>query len=165
MVGIGVGVAALAGIAFLLMPKSTPKPVPTPATTGTMGSTAPQPAAVVPPSHMPPSATIKKTVTLRFEADPPGAHVFNKQDDKDLGVVPVEVQLPKNEGDEITYVFRLPGYRDKTLNAGSAADRTFHVSLEKAAALAGDAKKKSTHRSPKRAKTHVDEDGLATPSF
>jgi eukaryotic-like serine/threonine-protein kinase len=157
-VGVVVGLVAVAGIAFLVAPKSKPAPAPAAA------STAPVPAAVVTPP--PTAAVLKKTVTLRFEADPPGAHVFNKDDDKDLGVVPVEIQLPKDEGDEVGYVFRLAGYRDKALSANASADRTFHVSLEKTPAPGGDGnKKKAGHRGPKKAKTHVDEDGLATPSF
>ena len=42
--------------------------------------------------------------------------MFNKKDNKDLGVVPVEVQLPKDAAkagpDALAYVLRLPGYRD-----------------------------------------------------
>ena len=57
---------------------------------------------------------MKKTVTIRFEAEPAGAHVFRKKDDKDLGVVPVEIQLAKDAAkagpDALAYVLRLPGY-------------------------------------------------------
>ena len=57
-----------------------------------------------------------------------------------MGVVPVEVQLAKDAAkagrDGVTYVLRLPGYRERLLVADVATDRTFHVSLEKAARAA-----------------------------
>jgi serine/threonine-protein kinase len=174
---IGGGVAAAAVVAFALSgsgakdahkPPAAPAPAastptPTPSATNT-----PPPPPVQPPAPVAPAA--KKMVTLRFEADQAGVHVFNKKDDKDLGVVPVEVQLPKDtakNAEAATYVMRLPGYRDKPLSAKANADRTFHVSLEKLPEP-GEGKKKSGggHRGGgKRAKTPVDEDGLATPSF
>jgi eukaryotic-like serine/threonine-protein kinase len=163
--GAGGGLAAAALIAFLMSSKETPKPPITPP------AVTPRPAATT-VSPTPPQPPAKKTVTLRFEAEPAGVHVFNKKDDRDLGVVPVEVQLPKNiakNAEANGYVLRLPGYKDKSLSADSAADRTFHFSLEKVPAPAANegGKKKSGghHGGGKRTKTPVDEDGLATPSF
>jgi serine/threonine protein kinase len=153
------GVAAAVIIGLLVLPKAQPKveapPVALPA------------PAVTPPPPVPPQ---KKTVTIRFESDPPGAHLIRKKDDHDLGEVPVEIQLPRG-GSISQYLFRLDGYRDVALAADPTADRTLHVSLDKVAApatpVAADPSKKHVARHPgaKRPKNPVDEDGLATPSF
>jgi serine/threonine-protein kinase len=165
---IGGGLAAAAGLAFVMSggkeeakPHVAP-PAPPPASTSITPPSSPPPP--------PPVAPAKKTITLRFEAEPAGVHVFSKKDDKDLGVVPVEVQLPKDtakNAEPMAYVLRLPGYKDKPLSAVASADRTFHVSLEKVAPPPESKKKGggSHHGGGKRPKTPVDEDGLATPSF
>ncbi len=163
LIAIAGGVAAaVVVIGLLLMPKDHPKaeipqaalPAPTP---------APAPAPTLPP--------VKKTVTIRFEADPAGSHLFRKKDDKDLGEVPVEVQLPKG-GTTSEYLLRLGGYREVALVADPSSDRTLHVSLNKLASppplpATGDAKKHGAHHATagKHPKSPVDEDGLATPSF
>jgi len=110
----------------------------------------------------PPAA---KTVTIRFEAEPAGAHLFAKKDGKDLGEIPVELQVPKGTTSS-DYVFRLAGYKDVSLAAKPNADSTLHVSLEKTAAAppAADKRRPAPHR-PGKKKTPIDEDGLATPSF
>jgi serine/threonine protein kinase len=155
--------AAVVVIGFLLIPKDHPKAeipqaaLPAPAPT-------PPPPVVAPP--------VKKTVTIRFEADPAGSHLFRKKDDKDLGEVPVEVQLPKG-GSSSEYLLRLGGYREVALVADPSSDRTLHVSLNKVAAPAAPAtndasKKHGAHHAStggKRPRSPVDEDGLATPSF
>ena len=163
---VGGGLAAAGIVAFLAMSGGeAPKPPVTPP------AVTPPPASTAPPAPpTPPSVLVKKTVTLRFEAEPAGVHVFSKKDDKDLGVVPVEVQLPKDaskNAEPAGYVLRLPGYKDKGLSADASADRTFHFSLEKVAAANEGGKKKSGghHTGGKRPKAPVDEDGLATPSF
>jgi serine/threonine protein kinase len=160
---IGGAVAAAALAAFLMIPKSAPPPEVKP---------TPPPAAVVAP---PPP--VKKTVTIRFEAEPDGAHLFAKKDNKDLGKVPVEVQIPKDsgKGDALAYVFRLAGYHDMTLVADAHTDRTFHVSLDKlptppspppvADKKSRPSAKPAGHAVGKRPRSPVDEDGLATPSF
>jgi serine/threonine-protein kinase len=161
---IGGGAAAVVAVAFLLMPKSTPTPAVAPPV-APVATTAPPPAPVAPP--------VKRTVTLRFEADPPGAHVFAKKDDRDLGIVPVEIQLAKDavkKGEPAAYVYRLPGYHDLALTADTSTDRTFHVSLDKLpAAPVADSKHKGGGArrviTAKKSRTPVDEDGLATPSF
>jgi hypothetical protein len=163
--GVGGGLVAAGVIGFMLMSKEAPKP-PAPAAV----VSPPVPTKIAPP---PPGPPIKKTVTIRFEADPPGAHVFNKKDDKDLGVVPVEVQLAKDavkKGDAAAYVYRLPGYRDLALTADPSTDRTIHVSLDKLPAPANEGGKRkggAAHHvaGGKKARNPVDEDGLATPSF
>src|SRR5262249_55962342 len=66
-----------------------------------------------PPTAAPPEP---KTVTIRFEAQPKGAHVFRKSDDKDLGVVPLQLTLPK-DSDAVEYVVRKDGYRELALVA------------------------------------------------
>jgi len=159
------GVAAAVVIGFLLLPKSHPKAEPTQA-----ALTAPTPPAPAPaPTLAPP---VKKTVTIRFEADPAGSHLIRKKDDKDLGEVPVDVQLPKG-GNSSEYLLRLGGYREVALVADPSSDRTLHVSMNKIAAPAAPppvidaAKKHGAHHAitGKRPKSPVDEDGLATPSF
>ena len=160
--GVG-GVALLAVVYFALIKEKATPPAPPPvATTTTVAKTA--------PPQLPPVVPVKKTVTIRFEAEPAGAHVFRKKDDKDLGVVPVEIQLAKDAGkagpDALAYVLRLPGYKERPLTADVNMDRTFHVSLEKMAAPPDPKKSKGGggHHVTKK-KNPVDEDGLATPSF
>ena len=163
-VALGGGAALLVVGYFALSGKEkVPPPASPPVATTT--------AAVAPPTTpTPPSVPTKKTVTIRFEAEPAGAHVFRKKDDKDLGVVPLEIQLAKDAGkggpDALAYVLKLPGYKERPLTADAGTDRTFHVSLEKAAAPVDPKKNKNTgHRGPRRPRNPVDEDGLATPSF
>jgi serine/threonine-protein kinase len=158
------GVAAVGLIAFLVMPKSG---------TGQKAADAPHaalpaPAPTAPPPVAPLAPPAPKTVTLRFEAEPAGAHLFAKKDGKDLGEIPVELQLPKGTSAS-DYVFRLAGYRDVSLAAKPNADRTMHVSLEKvpapAAAPAADKHRPAAQHHGGKKKTPIDEDGLATPSF
>jgi hypothetical protein len=157
--------AAVVAIGFLVMPKDHPK----------AEAALPAPAPAPPPAPAPTLAPpVKKTVTIRFEADPAGSHLFRKKDDKDLGEVPVEVQLPKG-GSSSEYLLRLGGYREVALVADPSSDRTLHVSLNKLAApgvpaAAADASKKhAAHHTiaggAKHPRSPVDEDGLATPSF
>ena len=158
-VGGGAALLVVVGYFALSKEKTASPPAPPVATT----------TALKPPPQ-PPVAPVKKTVTIRFEAEPAGAHVFRKKDDKDLGVVPVEIQLAKDAAktgaDGLAYVLRLPGYKERPLTADVNTDRTFHVSLEKTPALA-DAKKKPAggHHVTRPRRNPVDEDGLATPSF
>jgi serine/threonine-protein kinase len=160
---VGGGAALLAVGYFAFLKEKAPPPAPPPVATTT--------TALKPPPPQPPPAPVKKTVTIRFEADPAGAHVFRKKDDKDLGVVPVEIQLAKDAAktgpDGLAYVLRLPGYKERPLTADVNTDRTFHVSLEKAP-VAVDPKKKQPgghHAVTRPRRNPVDEDGLATPSF
>jgi eukaryotic-like serine/threonine-protein kinase len=157
--------AAVVAIGFLVIPKDHPK----------AEAALPAPAPAPPPAPAPTLAPpVKKTVTIRFEADPAGSHLFRKKDDKDLGEVPVEVQLPKG-GSSSEYLLRLGGYREVALVADPSSDRTLHVSLNKLAApavpaAAADASKKhaahhATAGGAKHPRSPVDEDGLATPSF
>lgn len=159
------GLAAAGIVAFLVIPKGhqeTPAPV-------TAAMPAPAPTPIAPAPIAPPAP---KTVTLRFEADPAGAHLIAKKDGKDLGEIPLELQLPKGN-DSSDYLFKLAGYRDVSLTAKPNANRTLHVSLEKVAAPTPPAQAADTgkHHAPahhaggKKAKSPVDEDGLATPSF
>jgi hypothetical protein len=105
--------------------------------------------------------------------------VIRASDDSDLGPVPVELKLPK-DGGKPEFVFKLEGYKDKTLGADLSRDRTLHVSLHKDAAPAptpvvGPPTKAapvsppadSHKRSPSRRRNRIapDEDGLATPNF
>jgi hypothetical protein len=157
-VALGGGAAVLAVIGYLAMGKEkVPPPAPPPVTTTT----------VAPPT--PPPVPVKKSVTIRFEAEPAGAHVFRKKDDKDLGVVPVEIQLAKDAGktgpDALGYVLRLPGYKERPLAADVTSDRTFHVSLEKTPEPVDTKHKTVSHKGPRKPRNPVDEDGLATPSF
>jgi serine/threonine protein kinase len=165
MAALGVA-AAIGGVALLVVPRSHDKPASLPQA----ALPAPAPAPVAPP---PPIAPVAKTVTLRFEAEPSGAHVYamkdGKRDGKDLGEIPVELQVPKG-GEPSAYLFRLAGYREVALTAKPNADRTLHVSLEKLAAPAPTASETKHHAPAHHAgggkhKSPVDEDGLATPSF
>jgi serine/threonine-protein kinase len=155
------GLAAAGLIAFVVMPKGKQAPAPQAA--------MPAPAPTVPVAPPPPVAPpASKTVTLRFEAEPAGAHLFDKKAGKDLGEIPVEIQVPKGNA-SADYVFRLAGYKDVSLAAKPNADRTMHVSLEKVPAPAPAAAEKhhaaAPHHGGGKKKTPVDEDGLATPSF
>jgi serine/threonine-protein kinase len=154
------GAAAAIVVGVVLSRNEPPPPAPPPVATTT--------TSVTPPVPTPPPPPAKKTVTIRFEAEPAGAHVIRKKDDKDLGVVPIEVQLAKDAAkagpDALLYVLRLPGYKDRALTADVTMDRTFHVALEKAPAPV-DKKKPPGHRGPRKPRNPVDEDGLATPSF
>jgi serine/threonine-protein kinase len=162
---LGGGALAAALAYFVVFKDKTPPEVPKPVITTT---TPPQP--VIPPTPpTPPPVPVKKTVTIRFEAEPAGTHVFSKKDNNDLGVVPVELQLAKDAAkagrDNLTYVLRLPGYRERMLVADVGTDRTFHVSLEKVAPPPEKGPKGGGHRPIRRPRNPVDEDGLATPSF
>jgi eukaryotic-like serine/threonine-protein kinase len=159
------GLAAAVVIGLLVLPKGHPKEeLP-------QAAALPAPVATPPPPSVPTLAPpVKKTVTIRFEADPAGSHLIRKKDDQDLGEVPVEVQLPKG-GSTSEYLLRLGGYREVALVADPTSDRTLHVSLNKLATPpptpSDAAKKHATHHASagKRPKSPVDEDGLATPSF
>ncbi|HMF44321.1 MAG TPA: serine/threonine-protein kinase [Polyangia bacterium] len=166
-VGLGGAAALIVGGFVLFKDKAPPPAPPTPVATTTT-------PAVTPPTPPPaPPVPVKKTVTIRFEAEPAGAHVFRKKDDKDLGVVPVEIQLGKDAAksgpDALAYVLRLPGYKERPLTADVSMDRTFHISLEKTPAPVDPHHRPPAggHRPPGGGRHHnpVDEDGLATPSF
>jgi predicted Ser/Thr protein kinase len=157
--GLVAGITVAAGIGLVGMLENHPKIV-------AVRAPAPAVAALAPPIAVTP---VKKTVTIRFEADPAGSHLYSKDDDRDLGVVPVELQLPRGSAPAV-YLLRLDGYREVALVADPTSDRTLHVSLDKLtspAAAATDAK----HHPPrhavaaKRPKSPVDDDSLATPSF
>jgi serine/threonine-protein kinase len=163
----GVGVAAAAVVAVMLFGGKHAPPAPPVA----VEASKPQEPVAPPP--------LPSTVTIRFEAPQTGAHVFRKSDDKDLGVVPLEVKLPRNN-DTIEYVFRKQGYKDLEVIADISADRTLKVSLDKAPPApeekptppvaadkpASHRPTPAAHRGPRRSKNPApDEDGLATPSF
>jgi serine/threonine-protein kinase len=163
---LGGGALAAILLVVILMPKkhAVVEAPPHPA------ALAPRPAVVEPPPE-PPAPKAPATVTIRFETDPAGAHVIDQKDGTDLGTVPVEVQLPKG-GDASKYTLRLAGYREVPLTAKPTADRTMHVVLDKVPAPSAPAvaSEPSRHRAPaphhtRRARSVIDEDGLATPSF
>jgi serine/threonine protein kinase len=158
------GVAVAAIVAFVATSKGgSEKPAAAPQAAA-MPAPAP-PAPVAPPPPVAPPAA--KTVTLRFEAEPAGVHLFAKKDGKDLGEIPLELQVPKGTASS-DYVFRLAGYKDVSLAAKPNADRTMHVALQKipapAAVPGADKHRPAAHHAGKK-KTPIDEDGLATPSF
>ncbi len=161
----GAAVAAVL-LVVLLSPKkhaTAPQPI-----AATSPAREPAPAAPVQAPEMVPASSDTKSdaklVTIRFEADPPGAHVLDEKDGKDLGAVPIEVQLPKG-GEPSKYKLRLAGYREVPVTATPTADRTMHVVLDKvpAATTAADAAHRPAHRAKR--KSVIDEDGLAMPSF
>jgi len=108
-----------------------------------------------------------KVVTLRFEAEPAGAHLFDEKG-TDLGETPVEVQVPSGNLAK-DYAFRLVGYHDVSLSATADPDRTLIVSLERlgppTASSGASERPVSARRRMKRSEAPIDEDGLATPSF
>ena len=69
-----------------------------------------------------PAPAANKMVTIRFESDPPGAHVARVTDEKDLGAAPFELKLPR-AGGKPEYRFHLEGYQDQTLTADLARIR------------------------------------------
>ena len=165
----GAAVAAVLLVVLLMPKKHAAPPAPVAAT-----SPAPEPAPAAAPAapegppaaadSKAPGAAESKTVTIRFEAEPAGAHLVDEKDGKDLGAVPIEVQLPKG-GEPSKYKLRLAGYREVPLTATPTADRTMHVVLDKvpAATTAADAHHRPTHHTKR--KSVIDEDGLAMPSF
>ena len=96
------------------------------------GAAAGSPPAPSPSPSRPAAATPtpKATVTIRFESEPPGVHVFRATDDKDLGTTPLELTLPRHGG-KPSYVFRRAGYQEQALTAELDADRTLRATLEK----------------------------------
>jgi hypothetical protein len=169
--GLVVAIGALAVgavVALVVLPKQASKEA---------AAKAAETSLSKPPSPAPPEP---KTVTIRFEAQPKGAHVFRKSDDKDLGSVPLQLTLPK-DSDAVEYVVRKDGYRELALVADLSTDRTLHVALDKVAAPppppqekpappaeAAASKHKPTpaaHRARRTKGPAPDEDGLATPSF
>jgi serine/threonine-protein kinase len=166
IVGVGLGVAAAAAVAVFVMGGGKSSDAPKAPV-----AAAPAPA-VAPPS--PPPAPAKTSVTVRFEANPAGSHVFRKNDGKDLGAAPLELNLPHN-GSATEFVLRKDGYKDYGITADLSEDNTVHVALEKVEAPAPVAakpeterKKSSGHKSgggKKKTAGIPDEDGLATPSF
>jgi len=161
---IGGGALAVILLIVVLIPKKHPavqQPVAT-------AQPAPEPTSTPAPASTPPTPATS-TVTIRFETDPPGAHVVDEKDGKDLGAVPIEVQLPRG-GDPSKYSLRLAGYREVPLTANPTADRTMHVILDKVppparttAAATEPAKRRAAHHAKR--KSVIDEDGLAMPSF
>ena len=106
-------------------------------------------------------------VTLRFEAEPARAHLFDEKG-TDLGETPVKVQVPRGDTAK-DYAFRLVGYHDVSLSATADEDRTLSVSLQRlkppTASSGASERPGSTRRRMKRSEAPIDEDGLATPSF
>jgi hypothetical protein len=164
-VGVGLGVAVLGGLAFVLFGR------------GTSGDAAKAPVAAAPapaPVAPPPAPPEKTTVTVRFEASPTGSHVFRKSDGTDLGVAPLELKLPHN-GPATEFLLRKDGFKELGVTADLSSDNTVHVALEKleapapppAATRPEPARRPAAHRAGgrHRAGAAPDEDGLATPSF
>ncbi len=135
------GVAAAVIIGLLVLPKGQPKVEAPPVALPAPVVTPPAPAPALPPP--------KKTVTIRFESDPPGAHLIRKKDDHDLGEVPVEIQLPRG-GSISQYLFRLDGYREVALAADPTADRTLHTAGQGRRAPAGRRPVQEARRAPRR---------------
>ena len=124
-------------------------------------------------------------VTIRFESEPPGAHVVRVTDDKDLGAVPFELKLPR-AGGKPEYRFHLDGYQDQTLAIDLGSDQTLKrdagegrprrrrrrrqpppaapAAARRDAAPAGAGGPRTTRR-VRRAPSGGDDDGLATPKF
>jgi serine/threonine protein kinase len=167
---IAVGAAAGAVVlGVLLMPKKHPDERPAVPARPAVSVDVPRtpPATAPAPAAAPPAAP--RRVTIRFETEPPGAHVIDQKDGTDLGTVPFAVQLPKGAGPS-TYTLRLAGYREVPLTANPTADRTLHVVLEKlpapVAARPSEPPKATRHPAHHAHRRNViDEDGLATPSF
>ncbi|HEX2659457.1 MAG TPA: serine/threonine-protein kinase [Polyangia bacterium] len=165
--GIVIGLAlaaAVAGTAVFLLRQNHPAEPAAPPTAH--DPTPPQPP-VQPPAE-------PETVMLRFEAEPETAHVFRKTeatpDGEDLGVVPVELKLPKGDA-TATYVLRADGFRDRATKADATRDRVVHLALEKVPSQPAPSEKKPPaakppgHGGKPRKPVVHDGDGLAVPSF
>jgi eukaryotic-like serine/threonine-protein kinase len=170
IVGVVGALAAAAAVAFFALPNMGG---------GAQEGSKPPVAALPAPATTPPAP---KTVTLRVDATPEGAHVFRKSDGTDLGTAPLELELPLKSG-AVEYVVRKDGYKESLLSTDLSRDRKLRVALEKLppppppiaekpAAPTESAKKKASSGGGRRGgggkhgKGLVpDEDGLATPSF
>ncbi|MFL5306406.1 MAG: hypothetical protein ACJ8F1_14410, partial [Polyangia bacterium] len=162
----GAAVAAILLVVLLMPKKHAAVPEPVASASPAPEATPAAPVAAPAPEAAPAKSDTKsegKIVTIRFEADPPGAHVLDQKDGKDLGAVPIEVQLPKG-GEPTKYKLRLAGYREVPVTATPTADRTMHVVLDKIPTTAADAHHRPAAHHTKR-KSVIDEDGLAMPSF
>ena len=129
---------------------------------------SPGSSLALPPTKRPPLASLApKVVTLQFEGEPAGAHLFDEKG-ADLGETPVEVKVPSGNLAK-HYTFRLLGYHDVSLSATADRDRTLSVSLERlgppSATSGASERPVSARRRMKRSQAPLDEDGLATPSF
>jgi eukaryotic-like serine/threonine-protein kinase len=106
-----------------------------------------------------------RTVTLRFESDPVGAHVFDAKGNE-LGQTPLEVPLPRGSAGH-DYVLRLAGHREISLDAVPDANRTLHVSLDRLGgpSAAGGATTRLVRHHVKKSGPSLDDVDLAKPSF
>jgi eukaryotic-like serine/threonine-protein kinase len=147
------------------------------------------PDPVVETAKDPPPVPEPQMVNLRFEAEPAGTHVVRKIDGKDLGTVPLDIQLPKGD-DQPEYVLQADGYKDRVVSVDLGRDQTVRLALERQPPIppvgddgadkdgkdgrdgktgkAGIDKNRPRQpgrpRQPRRPAVH-DEDGLAVPSF
>ncbi len=166
--GLVIGVAlafGLAAVGFFVVTKNRQSPAETPTVA------APTPNEPPPP----PPPVVPETVSVKFEVEPAGAHVFRKVEGQteaeDLGAVPLELKLPK-DGDASGYVIRAEGYKDRPVKLDLRRDQELHLSLQRLPAAdtnndsAKDKRPKTPARQPKpRRPTVHDADGLAVPSF
>jgi len=157
IIGLTLAVGAVAVAFVALRKKPTPPPI---------VAVAPPPAPSTPPP--PPAAPV---VSVTFEVEPPGAHVFRKGEGdakpEDMGAVPLELKLPRS-GEEIAFLLRADGHKDRSINVDLNRDQVLHVSLErlpvadkKPPGKPGPAPRPAK---PKKPVIH-DADGLAVPSF
>ena len=117
-------------------------------------------------------AAVKKTVTIRFEAEPPARTCSARRTTRTWASCRSRSSSPKDAGrraDALAYVYRLPGYRDLALTADPNTDRTY-PRLARQGCRAGDRTAearqpapRTTHVERQQAQNPVDEDGLATP--
>jgi serine/threonine-protein kinase len=154
LIGLTVAVGAVAVGFVALRKKPTPPPI---------VAVAPPPATPTPP----PAPPEPQTVSVTFEVDPQGAHVFRKGEGngkpQDLGAVPLELKLPRS-GDEIAFVLRADGHKERSVSVDLSRDQVLHVSLERLPAAEKKPPGPPRPAKPRKPVIH-DADGLAVPSF
>jgi serine/threonine-protein kinase len=138
-------------------------------------SAAPSPAAESAPTSgpVPPLSTpaVPDSVTITFEAEPPGTRLMRKKPDsrdlEDVGGVPLEIKLPRGR-DATEYVLRAENYRDRSVTVEPSRDQVVHLALERESEKDKERRTRPT-TTPRPAKPRrpviEDGDGLAVPSF
>jgi serine/threonine protein kinase len=156
IIGLTLAVGAVAVAAVALRKKPTPPPIV---------------AVAPPPVPTPPAPPEPQTVSVTFEVEPHGTHVFRKgggdAKPEDLGAVPLELKLPRT-GEEIAFLLRAEGHKERSINVDLNRDQVLHVSLERLPVVEKKPPNKppapARPAKPKKPAIH-DADGLAVPSF
>jgi hypothetical protein len=120
----------------------------------------------------PPVAPVADHTVIKFDSQPPGAIVVRKDSNIDIGTTPFEHTVPVGKS-AIEFVFRKPGFDDKTLSlvpesptAALSATLAAARVPEPRAAVAKPPRPRPASPRPKHPPRPVnDEDGVLEPSF